>query len=47
MKYDYKVIEFYLNKGMDLESIEIILLSEESLKKDWLSPEDNEAWKDL
>tara|TARA_Y100000310_G_scaffold261214_1_gene270484 strand:+ start:7117 stop:7299 length:183 start_codon:yes stop_codon:yes gene_type:complete len=23
------------------------LLSEESLAKDWLSPEDEEAWKDL
>ncbi len=24
-----------------------LLLSESSLKKDWLSPEEDEAWKDL
>ena len=29
------------------EKLETALLSESSLKKDWLSPEEEEAWKDL
>ena len=28
-------------------SVETALLSESSLRKDWLSPEDEAAWKDL
>ena len=29
------------------ESLETTLLSESSLKKDWLRPEEDEAWKNL
>jgi len=29
------------------ENIENSIMSESSLKKDWLSPEEEEAWKDL
>ncbi len=29
------------------EKLEIALASESSLKKDWLRPEEDEAWKDL
>lgn len=30
-----------------LENMENSVMSESSLKKDWLSPEEKEAWKDL
>ena len=30
-----------------LENMENSMMSESSLKKDWLSPEEKEAWKDL
>ncbi|RUM58741.1 MAG: DUF2281 domain-containing protein [Persephonella sp.] len=29
------------------EKLETAILSENSLKEDWLSPEEEEAWKDL
>ncbi|WP_457627373.1 DUF2281 domain-containing protein [Persephonella sp.] len=29
------------------EKLETAILSEASLKEDWLSPEEDEAWKDL
>ena len=29
------------------EKLETAILSEKSLKEDWLSPEEEEAWKDL
>jgi hypothetical protein len=29
------------------EKLEITLLSESSLKKDWLGPEEDQAWKNL
>ena len=29
------------------ENMEVTLLSETSLRKDWLSPEEDEAWQDL
>jgi hypothetical protein len=29
------------------EKLEITLLSESSLQKDWLKPEEEEAWQDL
>ena len=32
---------------MDIKGAECYILSESSLKKDWLSPEEDEAWKDL
>ena len=34
-------------KKLNPESFETMLMSEEALKKDWLSKEDEEAWKDL
>ena len=30
-----------------IENMENSIMSESSLKKDWLSPEEEEAWKDL
>jgi len=30
-----------------LENLENSLMSESSLKKDWLTPEEDEAWEDL
>ena len=30
-----------------IETIETALLSESALAKDWLTPEEDEAWKDL
>jgi hypothetical protein len=33
-------------KNLD-EKLEIAVFSESSLKKDWLRPEEDEAWKDL
>jgi len=32
---------------MQKEKLETAILSEGSLKEDWLSPEEEEAWKDL
>jgi hypothetical protein len=34
-------------KNIAPEKIEISLLSEPALAKDWLNPEEDEAWKDL
>jgi len=45
-----KLEEALKKKGIITEPINIpetALLSEKSLAKDWLSPEDEEAWKDL
>ena len=41
-----KVLDFIslLEKGNKLE---LAVLSESSLKKDWMKPEEDEAWKDL
>jgi hypothetical protein len=37
-----------LERKKDLgEKLEVAILSESSLEKDWLSPEEEEAWKDL
>ncbi len=30
-----------------MQNIELAILSESSLKKDWLKPEEDEAWGDL
>ena len=41
-----EVYDFVLSlKQKDKKSA--VFLSESSLKKDWLSPEEDEAWKDL
>jgi len=39
-------IRFLKNKVWE-EKMELALASEVSLKKDWLKPEEDEAWKDL
>ncbi len=40
-------IEFKRLKGKKLKIEGITLASEESLAKDWLKPEEDEAWADL
>ena len=39
-------VRFLKGKCMQ-EKLETSLLSESSLKKDWLRPEEDEAWRDL
>jgi hypothetical protein len=39
-------IRFLETKALE-ERMETIILSETSLKKDWLRPEEDEAWQDL
>ena len=39
-------VRFLKLKGAQ-EKLEITLLSEPSLQKDWLKPEEDEAWRDL
>ena len=40
-------IEFRRVKDNQFDERSITLVSEESLAKDWLKPEEEEAWKDL
>lgn len=44
-----EVLDFvYFIKSKNLkEKIEIAIASESSLRKDWLRPEEDEAWQDL
>jgi len=44
-----EVIDFieFLKSKVNAEKMETLNLAESSLKKDWLSPEEDEAWKDL
>ena len=42
----FSFISFLKGKHMK-EKMEATLLSESSLRKDWLSPEEDEAWQDL
>ena len=44
-----EVIDFigYLKSKAASENMENYILSENVLREDWLSPEDEEAWKDL
>ena len=37
----------FLKTKMERGKSETALLSESALKKDWLKPEEDEAWKDL
>ena len=39
-------IRFLETKALE-QKMELALASETSLKKDWLKPEEDEAWKDL
>ena len=43
------VLDFirYLKLKKRNEKLDITIASESSLKKDWLLPEEDEAWKDL
>ena len=40
-------IDYLLIKANNIKKNETLLLSEKSLAKDWLKPEEDEAWKDL
>jgi hypothetical protein len=44
-----EVLDFvrFLKTKRNQEKLEISLLSESSLKKDWFKPEEDEAWRDL
>ncbi|PZV19384.1 MAG: DUF2281 domain-containing protein [Leptolyngbya sp.] len=44
-----EVLDFlqFLKRKHSTERIEITVLSESSLSKDWLSQEEEEAWQDL
>jgi hypothetical protein len=39
--------EFKMRDRSDSETLETYLASENLLAKDWLTPEENEAWKNL
>jgi hypothetical protein len=45
--YWKEVINFIEFLRLKIEKNETLFLSEKSLAKDWLSPEEDEAWKDL
>lgn len=36
-----------LKNKLNYNSVETMIMSESSLKKDWLRPEEDEAWHDL
>ena len=44
-----EVLDFvrFLKAKKVKEKIEIVIASESSLKKDWLTPEEDEAWQSL
>ena len=44
-----EVLDFvhFLREKQIKQKTEVTLLSESSLRKDWLSPEEDEAWQDL
>jgi len=37
----------FLKEKLNIQNIETAIMSESSLKKDWLRPEEDEAWRDL
>ena len=37
----------YLKRKAAKEKVDLALISESSLQKDWLRPEEDEAWNDL
>jgi len=45
----YEVLDFikFLKQKYKKNLIETALASENSLKRDWMTPEEEEAWKDL
>jgi hypothetical protein len=38
---------YFLKSKKNKEKMEIVIASESSLKKDWLRPEEDEAWQNL
>jgi hypothetical protein len=44
-----EVLDFvqFLKQRKELDKFEITMASESSLQKDWLKPEEDEAWRDL
>ena len=48
-EYLQEVLDFvrFLEMKMMKNKIETAIMSESSLSKDWLRPEEDEAWKDL
>lgn len=48
-EYADEILSFvkYLKRKYSKEIMEATLLSESSLRKDWLAPEEDEAWQDL
>ena len=44
-----EVLDFlqFLNAKYQQEKLEMSLMSESSLQKDWLQPEEDEAWQNL
>jgi len=48
-QYPSEVLDFirFLEIKTQEEKMETIIISETSLKKDWLRPEEDEAWRDL
>ncbi len=47
LSYWKEVIDFMEFLTSKVEKNETLFLSEKSLAKDWLLPEEDEAWKDL
>ncbi len=47
LSYWKEVIDFIEFLKSKIEKNETLLLSEKALAKDWLLPEEDEAWKDL
>ena len=45
-EYLEEVLEF-ISSLEEKGKIETVVLSESSLRKDWMRPEEDEAWKDL
>jgi hypothetical protein len=48
-EYAGELLDFvnYLKGKLLREKMEVTILSESSLRKDWLSPEEDEAWQNL
>ncbi len=48
-EYTGELLDFvnYLKGKLLKKKLEITILSESSLQKDWLSPEEDEAWQNL
>lgn len=43
----YKIIHSIINEPRTSEAYQLMLASEEVLKKEWDTPEEDEAWQDL